>query len=203
MNPAVPNSGPPPYPQYGTTFPDLRAFIPPGPPPLPSLPLNAKLTKDERKAREQHSRARAEFVKAHRRDPMPPGVWVVRVLGRYTALRALGPGRVESWNGHDTEPQQFAVAGLTRGWWRGSRLKLVGPAGESLVLRTVNPGSVGLAAVGDREASSADSLGNDPISTIVGMLFLIYALFASPWLIAKAMRRRRIRNEVANAVRPR
>ncbi|MGI8415435.1 MAG: hypothetical protein ACR2P2_04365 [Nakamurella sp.] len=148
----------------------------------------------ERKERER-------FVAARRKDPLPPGVWVVRADGRYAALRILGPGLVELWRGRDDEPEQFVLSELSRGWWGGSQLTFAGPGYERQVIGTIKPGSLGMADVGDCEQNSWQFINFDD-DVFLEMVELVLSVFRWPWLIARALSRRRVRNQRATAALP-
>ena len=203
------------------SFPPLPSYLPPDLPPLPPLPSElARLVRAEQAAAkaqgEKPARAGSELrkrleatgpvrAKAAAANPVaaPQGVWMVAVDDGGTevwwAVRPLGSGRVEIWDGR-TEPVVHRVTGVRPRPVRRSRLQVEfggGPPRSFRLDRTRGALSdVGLSA--QRWWAGG---GDDPLTAVVLAFAALGVLVTFPWRIARARARAANRDALAAALR--
>ena len=155
-------------------------------------PRPVALTKEDRRAAAgTKARAEAEAKRADlrersdlRKQPVPPGVYLGRVDKKVAALR-LTAGRVALQTERDGPWRPLDVTGVRRGGWLWTRARLTLADGSHKRVCVYHPGEQGLADVGQRDTGDGfgmPSLGNDPISGVIGLIFLLIYLIALPFI---------------------
>jgi hypothetical protein len=125
--------------------------------------------------------------------------------GNAVAALHLQPGAAHLQTERGGTWYWLPVAGTCLGWTTltltlsdGARHKVIVPA----------PGEQGMADVGQRAdggvSGAFTTLGDDPISLVIGLLVVLFMVFAVPFLLARAFRRagraHRLREELHQAL---
>jgi hypothetical protein len=165
-----------------------------------------KLTKDQRradaKARAAAARADAQERARLRKEPLPAGIHLGRIDKRVAALRVTA-GHVEVQTERDGPWQPLDVTGVGRGGWLWTRAKFTLADGSHKRVCGYAAGEQGLADVGQRDTGdglSLPELGNDPISGVIGLVFLVIYLVALPFITVALVRHSRASGRLIRAV---
>lgn len=167
-------------------------------------------TKEDRRAA---AKARAEAARADsaerariRKEPLPDGVFLVRLEKKVAALRVTA-GLVEAQTERDGPWAPLDVRGIGRGGWLWSRAKLTLGDGSHRRVCVYYAGEQGMGDVGRPDQSGSggivSSLGNDPISTVIALVFLAICILIAPFVIGGFVRHSRGAGRLIRAVSPR
>ena len=151
----------------------------------------------------EDKRADAEKRARLRKQSLPEGVFLVRLDRRVAALR-VSAGAVEVQAERDGPWQPMEIAAAGRGGWLWSRAKLSLAGGTRKRVCVYHAGEQGLGDVGRSDQSTSGALvgglGNDPISAVIAVLFLLVCVLATPFVLAAFVRHFRGAGRLIDAI---
>lgn len=157
-------------------------------------PPPAKLAKDNKrtagKAKARSARVDAQQRQRSRAQPLPPGVFLGRMNNKVTAWW-ITEGRLAVQTERDGPWQPLDVTAAGRGGWLWTRARLTLADGSRRRVCVYGPGERGLVEVGEPDSGDSfgvGSLGNDPISAVIGMVLVVIYLIALPFVTVSLVR---------------
>lgn len=138
---------------------------------------------------------------SYRRNQLPAGVTMVQVKRRFAALRIRSNAALRTAPDGAWEPLTIETVSRAKRPWV-VRVGLVD--GRVLYLRPFLPGEAGLRDCGYRVGGIGDSapLDNDPLSTVIAVLSILFYVLASPFFIAADWRRSKVAARLVHELRP-
>jgi hypothetical protein len=153
------------------------------------------VAKDSKRAAGKKAKARPAGLDAQQRQrsraqPLPAGVFLGRINNKVAAWR-IQDGRLAVQTDRDGEWQPLDVTAAGRGGWVWTRAKLTLADGSRRRMCVYHPGERGLVEVGEPDSGDGigvGSLGNDPISAVIGVVLVLIYLIALPFVTVSLVR---------------
>jgi hypothetical protein len=145
------------------------------------------------KAKARTARPDAQQRERSRTQPLPPGVFLGR-LNNKVAAWWIDDGRLAVQTERDGPWEQLDVTAAGRGGWLWTRAKLTLADGSRRRVCVYRAGERGPVEVGEPDSGDSfgvGSLGNDPISAVIGLVLVVVYLIALPFVTVSLVRHSR------------